>query len=105
MPSDDYAPVPLLEEEKQTETGPWRKRRSSESSLGTFFQTENGRRIEPHWIWIAHVASLSISITLFTLAFCLHNARPSNLTVTTEYSTYCKCHSILNLNIVIRDIY
>ncbi|KAH6630578.1 hypothetical protein B0J18DRAFT_105686 [Chaetomium sp. MPI-SDFR-AT-0129] len=99
MPSDDYTPIPLLEEEKQIESEPW-KRRSSDSSLRLFFQTENGRRIEPHWIWIAHVASLSVSITLFTLAFCLHNARPSNLTVTTEYSTYSPAAPVVKYDTV-----
>jgi hypothetical protein len=85
---DDYQPVPLLDDEKQSKTGSWKTR----SSLDAFYQTPPARRISYHWVWIAHIGLLSVSTALFTLSFCLRYARPSSLAVTTQFSTYCKHH-------------
>jgi hypothetical protein len=42
-----------------------------------------------HWIWLLHAILLSISMTLFSLSFCLRDVKPSDLTYTKLYSSYC----------------
>ena len=86
MGAEDYEPVPLLDEEQQTEKGAWRRK----LSLEALYQARPAQRAAQHWVWIGHAVLLSVSITLFTLAFCMHSARPSDLTVTTQFSSYCK---------------
>ncbi|KAH6854780.1 hypothetical protein B0I37DRAFT_39517 [Chaetomium sp. MPI-CAGE-AT-0009] len=81
--SDDYQPVPL-EEDKSSETGSW----EPGSSADERYQVQETRRIANHWLWVGHIALLSISTTLFTLATCMRYARPSSLAVTTQFSTY-----------------
>jgi hypothetical protein len=83
---EDYQPVPLLDDEQQSEKTAWKRR----LSLEAFYQTQSARRIAQHWVWIGHALLLSISATLFTLAFCMRHARPSDLEVTTQFSSYCK---------------
>jgi hypothetical protein len=84
--ADEYEPVPLLDEEHDTEKSAWRRR----LSLEAFYRTRPVRRVAQHWVWIGHAILLSVSITLFSLAFCMRYARPSDLTVTTQISTYCE---------------
>src|SRR4051794_37035793 len=85
-PGEDYQPIPL-EEEKQSETGSWRSRQS----LDGFYQTQPGtRRLCQHWVWLGHIALLSVSTTLFALAFCLRYGNSSNL-ASPQFSIYCKC--------------
>ena len=84
--NDQYEPVPLLDEEQQVEKGAWRRK----LSLEALYQTRPAQKAAQHWIWIGHAILLSVSTTLFTLAFCMHNARPSDLTVTTQFSSYCR---------------
>ncbi len=86
MGAEDYEPVPLLDEEQQSEKRAWRHK----LSLGAFYQTRPEQRAVQHWAWIGHAVLLSVSTTLFTLAFCMHSARPTDLTVTTQFSSYCK---------------
>ncbi len=86
MGEDDYQPVPLLDEEHLSEKGAWRRR----LSLEAFYQTKPARRVAEHWVWIGHAFLLTLSTTLFALAFCMRYARPSDMVVTTEFSTYCK---------------
>lgn len=85
MPND-YEPVPLLDEEQVSEKGAWRRR----LSLEAFYRTRPVRGVAQHWIWIGHAFLLSVSTTLFALSFCMKYGRPSDLVVTTEFSTYCE---------------
>ncbi|KAL2198380.1 hypothetical protein P885DRAFT_32649 [Corynascus similis CBS 632.67] len=86
-PGDEYQPIPL-EDEKHSETSSWRSRRSLED----FYQAQSVQRtLCQHWVWLGHIALLSVSTTLFALAFCLHYGRLSNLAATPQSSIYCEC--------------
>ncbi|KAK4149188.1 hypothetical protein C8A00DRAFT_47145 [Chaetomidium leptoderma] len=93
---EDYEPVPLLDEEQQSEKSAWRRR----LNLDSFYQTQPARKAAQHWVWIGHAVLLSISTTLFTLAFCMKYARPSDLLVTTEFSTYSPAASVVKYDTV-----
>ncbi|KUI64610.1 hypothetical protein VM1G_01049 [Cytospora mali] len=41
-----------------------------------------------HYAWIGHAVLLSMSITLFVLSICNRTARPSDLQVTQQFSSY-----------------
>ncbi|AEO71899.1 uncharacterized protein THITE_2058307 [Thermothielavioides terrestris NRRL 8126] len=82
--AEDYEPVPLLDEERDSEKGAWKRR----LSLEALYRTRPVRRVVQHWVWIGHAVLLSISITLFALAFCMRYARPSDLVITKQVSTY-----------------
>ncbi|KAL2137767.1 hypothetical protein VTI28DRAFT_8324 [Corynascus sepedonium] len=83
-PGDEYQPIPL-EDEKHSETSSWRSRRSLED----FYQAQSVQRtLCQHWVWLGHIALLSVSTTLFALAFCLHYGRLSNLAATPQSSIY-----------------
>jgi hypothetical protein len=84
--AEDYEPVPLLDEERDSEKGAWKRR----LSLEALYRTRPVRRVVQHWVWIGHAVLLSISITLFALAFCMRYARPSDLVITKQVSTYCE---------------
>ncbi len=80
-----YHSIPLDEEhvglgrEKMTRTAP------GEDRTRTSFR----EKLAKHGVWLGHAVLLSISMTLFTISMCMRDARPSDLTYTQKYSTYC----------------
>lgn len=36
---------------------------------------ERLQRLSPHWVWFAHAALLSLSMTFFALSFCIKSAK------------------------------
>lgn len=81
-----YHAVPL-DEEQQHLNGSLEKETR-------FLSTREDRQLlgllAKHWMWLGHAVLLSMSLTLFTLSFCQRTARPSDLTVTEQFSSYCK---------------
>ncbi|EOO02867.1 hypothetical protein UCRPA7_1626 [Phaeoacremonium minimum UCRPA7] len=79
-----YHAVPL-DEEQQRLNGSLEKETR-------FLSTREDRQLlgllAKHWMWLGHAVLLSMSLTLFTLSFCQRTARPSDLTVTEQFSSY-----------------
>lgn len=89
----DYQAVPLDEEQSRS---------SSESTIyekdrlplrlasdGRNARARASEFLAKHWPWIGHAVLLTLSMTLFTLSFCNRTARPSDLQVTQQFSSYC----------------
>lgn len=91
----DYQAVPLDEEQSRSssESTIYEKDRLALRLEDDKFQRNAGTRasefISKHWPWIGHAVLLTLSMTLFTLSFCNRTARPSDLQVTQQFSSYC----------------
>ncbi|AEO54557.1 hypothetical protein MYCTH_2297243 [Thermothelomyces thermophilus ATCC 42464] len=88
-PMGEYQPIPL-DDEKQSDASAWGRRIRH---LDDFYhhQAQTAGRLCQHWVWLVHVALLSVSTTLFALAFCLHYGGSSGLVAPPQSSIYCKC--------------
>lgn len=53
-----------------------------------------------NWSWIGHLVLLTSSITMFMLSFCSRTAKPSDLQVTRQFSSYCMPGTILSLSLM-----
>jgi len=80
-----YHSVPL-DEESLDGTGE-KLTRMVRTDSGLFAAAKES--IGKHWIWLGHALLLSVSMTLFTLSFCMRNAKPTDRTYTELYSSYC----------------
>lgn len=91
----DYQAVPLDEEQSRSssESTIYEKDRVAlrlgDDKFGRNARTRATDFVSKHWAWIAHAVLLTLSMTLFTLSFCNRTARPSDLQVTQQFSSYC----------------
>lgn len=53
--------------------------------------SSTAQRASKHWIWLVHAILLSVSMTLFTITFCNKAGKPTDLSYTRKYSSYCEC--------------
>ncbi|KAL2277890.1 hypothetical protein FJTKL_15170 [Diaporthe vaccinii] len=90
----DYQAVPLDEEQSRSssESTVYEKDRLAlrlgDDKFGRNPRTRASDFVSKHWAWIAHAVLLTLSMTLFTLSFCNRTARPSDLQVTQQFSSY-----------------
>ncbi|KAJ9134414.1 Tat pathway signal sequence [Pleurostoma richardsiae] len=93
-----YHSVPLDEENSSLDGTQEKQTRTLELGGESF----SGRiqQATRHWVWLIHAVLLSLSMTLFTLSFCERTARPSDLTVTRQFSSYSPVAPVVEYNTV-----
>lgn len=93
--AQQYRAVPLDEEQNRSssEFTLYKKGRLSTRLEDDKFEKDVRTRVLDfafkHCAWIGHVALLSLSMTFFILSIYNRTARPSDLQVTQQFSSYC----------------